>query len=126
MPVQELIRKILTKGINTTCNEYKGYSSLHLAAMGGMDKIVRELIYSGAELANDYYAGNALHLAVESASIEMVDVLIKAGANVNGLSHYGYTALEIALESGFEDIAKLLIELGAYRKEEFVLTSKYF
>ncbi|KAL2816444.1 ankyrin repeat-containing domain protein [Aspergillus cavernicola] len=57
----------------------------------------------------------ALQKVVESGNLELVDLLLEAGANVNAnpASDGGATALQLAAIQGYLVIARRLIELGA-------------
>lgn len=46
----------------------------------------------------------ALHVAVESANIRAVQMLIQAGAQVNGIDLSGSTPLHIAAYMGYEEV----------------------
>lgn len=44
---------------------------------------------------------------------ELVDFLVKKGANINARNHLSKTPLLLAVENGFDEIAELLIKKGA-------------
>jgi len=61
------------------------------------------------------YYGTALQAAAASIgkSKEVIELLLRAGADVNGTGgHYG-KALQAALHSGHRKIARMLIDAGA-------------
>lgn len=59
------------------------------------------------------YGQTALHRAAWGGSTVVVDLLLKAGSNVNTEDNDGNTALHIAVEKGFQPVVELLIENGA-------------
>lgn len=60
-------------------------------------------------------------MAVKRHMPVIVDALCKAGADVNACDENGNTALWLALESGQEDIASILV---SYFGDNFFLVSK--
>jgi ankyrin repeat protein len=57
-----------------------------------------------------------MFIAVERSDIERVNLLIKAGADVNASTIYGDTILHQAAGSGFYEAVKILLENGADSK----------
>jgi ankyrin len=58
-------------------------------------------------------AQTCLHLATRLGNIEIVNLLLKANANVDSTTKDGYSSLHIAAKEGQEEIASLLIDHGA-------------
>lgn len=54
-----------------------------------------------------------LHIAVYDGSINVVELLLDEGADVNLLNHRNESALHLAAERDFQDIAKILLQHGA-------------
>lgn len=50
----------------------------------------------------------ALHWATEHSHQEVVELLIKYGADVHTQSKFCKTALDIAIDNGYEDMAEIL------------------
>lgn len=59
------------------------------------------------------YFGTALHIACDDNNIEIVKLLLTAGADLEIKDVAGNTALAITIERGYEDLAHLLIDAGA-------------
>lgn len=64
-------------------------------------------------VVNNYDGSTALHYAINNKNIEMVEKLIKAGANVNIKNKKGLSPLHMAVNAGSKEIVKLLINHGA-------------
>ena len=55
----------------------------------------------------------AIHLAAMEDQLDIVKVLLEAGANINVKNKKGQTALHVAIVGGFKRIIKILLEKGA-------------
>lgn len=88
-----------------------------LAAAWGDIQAVKILIEAGADpnYGTDKDGHSALMWAAKNfdEQLEMAEVLLEAGAQVNIVSNYGETPLSIAEEYGNPNIAELLREYGA-------------
>jgi ankyrin repeat protein len=122
-----------SSGDNLSGNGSRGYDEgcllypLQLAAWTSSTKIATLLLHAGADAKIDspflywwweleyYISGTLLAVAVRRSTVEMVHLLINAGANVNvpAVGHFGRTALQAAVEKGNIDLVELLIKLGA-------------
>ena len=63
--------------------------------------------------ARTYYNDTALIYASENGHIEIVEVLLDNGADVNAYNNYGNTALMMASENGHIEIVEMLLKKGA-------------
>jgi ankyrin repeat protein len=85
------------------------------AARAGDANRVKLLLAEGKDPNQSDAAGGrtALHWAVRNGNVEIVDILIKGGADLNKGDQAGKTALSHAAESGKVDLTRKLIESGA-------------
>ena len=85
------------------------------AAMRGEVEAVRALLKQGADVNAAQGDGmTALHWAAESGNVEIVAMLIFAGANLEGVTRLGdYTPLHLASKAGQGPAAETLLEAGA-------------
>ena len=119
-----LVLKYLREGgdINQKCNNPPKATPLHYSLMHGRHKISKLLIDKGADIhAVDIFFLTPLHTAVaplDSAddpnpNIELIELIIKGGANINSRARGGRTALSKACASGHLDAVNTLIKNGA-------------
>lgn len=95
-------------------NQTKG---LHIACMYGLHAIVSAMIPNVQQHHNLLNAKNIfhytpLHYAVRGGHAEVVRVLLKAGAEINGQDLSKATPLILAAATSNEAMAKLLLKLG--------------
>lgn len=106
------IMKLIKAGadIDTKCVRY-GCTALRVAAVYGRNDIVRELITLGADINTRNKDGlTPLHID----RITTVDILIKAGANVNIADYLGNTPIFYCSDRDYWIvIATMLIKAGA-------------
>jgi ankyrin repeat protein len=128
----ELVHKLLKAGADV--NQMGGtYRNALTAAIHFQDKwgnsyifwdrstrnqvlaIVQTLLDAGAEvnqnLSGEY--GNALHAAAERGNIEVVQILVDVGADVNAYGGKWGSALQAASGMGHKEIVLLLLQAGA-------------
>ncbi|XP_031662359.1 ankyrin repeat domain-containing protein 12-like isoform X5 [Oncorhynchus kisutch] len=91
----------------------RGETPLHMAAIRGDAKQVKELISLGADVNIKDFAGwTPLHEACNLGFFDVAKVLIAAGAEVNTQGLDDDTPLHDASSSGHTDIVKLLLTHG--------------
>ncbi|KAJ5368329.1 ankyrin repeat protein [Penicillium cataractarum] len=88
----------LTKFIPQSCTLYnEGWTPLHQAIGNANQRMVKALIYAGADLsAQDEGGKTALHLACKENAIEIVQCLLDHGANPSAVDHSQRTPLHEA------------------------------
>ncbi|XP_056276686.1 ankyrin repeat domain-containing protein 12 isoform X2 [Pseudoliparis swirei] len=91
----------------------RGETPLHMAAIRGDAKQVKDLISLGADVNMKDFAGwTPLHEACNLGYYDVAKVLIAAGAEVNTQGLDDDTPLHDASSSGHKDIVKLLLRHG--------------
>ena len=104
-----------TPNINPSPNPEADQSLIDAVMEGNINK-VREALENGAYVDYIYDKGRTiLMLASENNYIDIVRLLLEAGANVNHQGRYGWTALIFAVSPGNFNtgIVKLLLAAGA-------------
>ncbi|XP_029414483.1 ankyrin repeat and SOCS box protein 3 isoform X1 [Nannospalax galili] len=105
---------------------FEGFSALHLAASQGHWKIAQILLEAGADPnATTLEENTPLFVAVENGQIDVLRLLLRHGANVNGShSMCGWNSLHQASFQGNVEIIKLLLRKGANKEcqDDFGIT----
>ncbi|KAK5664122.1 hypothetical protein OQA88_337 [Cercophora sp. LCS_1] len=92
-----------------------GYCPLSAAVSHGDVEFLRLLMTVGLKIDDNASRRTAFQNAVECAKLDMMQILLEAGANINAPAYrsLGATALQIAATKGHLGIAKQLLDLGA-------------
>jgi uncharacterized protein len=96
-----------------------GFTPLHYAAFFGRRDAAQLLVDHRADLEaparNEQFALHArpLHSAAAAQRVEVVALLLEAGADPNARQHGGYTSLLEAAQQGSAELAELLLRSGA-------------
>lgn len=88
-----------------------GESVLMLASYRHSAKMVNSLLSNGAKVNTSGWT--ALHYAASSGDLEVVNALIKAGADINAVAPDGSSPMIMAAREGHIEIIKLLLSLHA-------------
>lgn len=83
------------------------------ASLNGKIETVRTLVESEDVNEQNQAGETPLFAASSNGHVDVVNLLIEAGASVNRAKHKGTTPLWIASQEGYDSIVKLLIEKGA-------------
>lgn len=92
--------------------------------LGDVD-IVKALLAAGALVNTPCGSTNALNTSIEEERLDLVMLLLEAGANLNSPPHpkYGRTALQLAVEQGNPQLIELLLQAGADVNQEPAIRS---
>ncbi|MDP9242584.1 MAG: ankyrin repeat domain-containing protein [Actinomycetota bacterium] len=93
-----------------------GFSALHLAAFFAQPSVAQLLVDRDADVnveADNSSHVQPLHSAVAGRDVRCVQILLDAGANVDGRQHGGWTALMAASEHGDLEVVRSLLAVGA-------------
>jgi uncharacterized protein len=111
----DAVRSLLKQAADVNASQADGMTALHWAAMRNDGALAEMLLYAGANVKastriNSY---TPLLLAAKNGNVEVMDPLIKAGADINGKTSNGTTALMFAAAAGNADAVNVLIDRGA-------------
>jgi ankyrin repeat protein len=113
------VQLLLRLGASSSIASDRSGTPLHLAVALGEHFIVQQLAAAGANLAATRSSmGFAtpctpLYMAIQRDDVEMVEVLLAAGADASQGTSKGYTPLHAALQAGQWQLAERLIAAGA-------------
>ncbi|MBE0655501.1 MAG: ankyrin repeat domain-containing protein [Bacteroidales bacterium] len=92
----------------------KGSTLLHVAAKGGSDLIVNDLIDRDLQVnVKDMFSMTPLHYAAKYGRLSVVKVLVENGAEINNRTRLEETPLNLAQKGGFKEVSDYLISKGA-------------
>ena len=92
-----------------------GMSPIADASMKGEADTVRSLLKQGIDVNASHGDGmSALHWAAKHENVEIAEMLLYAGANVNALTRLGkFTALHLAGKTGNRNLIEILLDANA-------------
>lgn len=132
------MQALITAGANANAQDVDDMTPLHLATERGYREIVQALIRAGADVNAQstmhgvvrqirFRAGHffnepenilnvrSLHYAAREGHLEIVQMLLAAGADVNVQDGQGWTPLHVAARNGHREMVQALIAVGADR-----------
>ncbi len=109
----DAVRALVRLGAEIDAVCFAGESPLSLAAWIGQPDMVQALLDAGARIATDRQYQPTLHRAVQGGNLEVVRLLIAAGAGINEQAGFAEAPIHIAAEEGHSEILGLLLSKGA-------------
>ena len=111
----EMIPALLQAGVDIEVTDAKGYTPLVIASYNGQPGATAALLAAGAQVdgAADARGNTALMGVCFKGYVEIAQILIDAGADVNRRNGVGQTALMMAALVNKTAIIDLLLEHGA-------------
>lgn len=105
-----------------TPSEVAGYDGILRAAHEGDLETLQEAISNGELERVDGYGRSAIHIAAHASHEEVVELLAKAGADMNKLENDAYDAVTIAAVANDTDMLKAALAAG---NKPTNITSRY-
>lgn len=115
----DLVTRALNLGLSPSSRDTAGLSALEYAVNAAQGRteptaVVQTLVDHGADLNGVTMAyGGPLFNAASYGEVEVVKILVTAGANADQQDHRGYTALFHAALAGKAETVAALLSLGA-------------
>lgn len=113
----DIVQLLVDAGVDINYQDEQGETALHIAARFGHDKCAKILLdgsndqKADTELAENTYSWTPLFIACVDGALNVVELLIEAGANLERFDSSGWTAKEHAALRGHLDIALRLAEI---------------
>src|SRR5262245_32200633 len=109
------VQALLARKVDANEAQGDGSTALHWAAYRNDVEMTRLLIQAGANIKATTRLGDytPLFLAAKNGGAAVVELLLKAGSDVNSTNKTGTTPLMLAAASGRPDAVKVLLEHGA-------------
>ncbi|MBN3896996.1 MAG: ankyrin repeat domain-containing protein [Nostoc sp.] len=115
----ELVKHYLDSGLDVNSFLVKGLNKeeswLIAAIMGRNKNLIELLLNCGANVNEKMKSKNVspLHRASATGCLDICELLIDHGADVNALGEHGKTPLHLATQLGHQNITELLLDCGA-------------
>jgi ankyrin repeat protein len=113
----QLVRFLIQHGADVNAKADENVTPLYLSLdmAFGQPEISLELIKSGADVsvADNKVGDTPLLIAATESSYEVMQALLRKGANPNTKNHYGETPLHYAALNALVDRVQLLLQYGA-------------
>jgi uncharacterized protein len=97
----------------TTATERSGYAAVENAGYGGTERRAIQRNRADVNAREQRYGDTALMWAAVAGHIDVVRLLIEAGADVRAVDDEGVTALHLARANGHTEVAAALLAAGA-------------
>lgn len=120
----DVVDLLLEYGADPNIVNYLSRSSIMYASKYGSYNIAKALIDNGAIIntSDEFCNHPSLAVASQNGHLNIVQLLVENGADIMYKNKNGVTAIEIAMESGYGEVAKYL--RNCMRKEEQDLSKK--
>lgn len=111
------LRNLIKKGCSVDVPDNRGWMPIHEAAFSSSAQCLQLLISSAPSKSyvksKTFEGETALHLAAKRGSVQCAKLLLRAGADPSDLTNDETTPLFLAVESGCEDLVRLLLKFKA-------------
>jgi len=105
----EIIKLLLARGARVNDVDHDGHSALYFAIYAENEAVIRYLIDNNAN-ANEL---EILDAAAKKGSVQLLELLLSNGADINKTNRFGQFALQVAFEENNYEACTFLRENGA-------------
>nr|XP_027220828.1 serine/threonine-protein phosphatase 6 regulatory ankyrin repeat subunit B-like [Penaeus vannamei] len=106
----EAVTRLMQKKVDLEVTDEEGRRPLHLAALGGHDRVVRELLRGGADVGAKTPEGlSCVHYAAQGGHISTVMALLESRCDIEAVTKDGSTALHLAAAQGHATAVEWLV-----------------
>ena len=127
----DVLKLLIARGadVNLACDY--GFTLLHAAAENGHAGVVSALLETAgvelnAAISDGEFAGDTpLFIAAQKNRLDMLKLLIAAGANVNKARVNGYTPLHVAAQHGHAGVVSVLLETADMKINAALTDDRY-
>lgn len=110
---KKVIKLLLDNGADLYVRSKQGKDPIDIAIKRGNTEFIKSLIEYKQSFAKNKKAETYLHRAVEKGNVDIVELLIQNGTNINARNDKGLTTLDLALQKKDENITQFLKKNGA-------------
>ena len=114
----EFAKKLIQAGASKTIKDYEGYLPLHYAVQSQKKELIRLLVDENTVKVKDNEGETALDKAVKEGHLEIVEILIYAGADPSDQNKKGQTSLHHAVLLEHEYLIEYLMTQDAINKPD--------
>ena len=109
------VQEFIEQGTAIDANDGANWTALVWAVNAGQIEVAEFLINNNSDVNIAYGRQNQslLHQAAQTDSVELIELLIDKGIDVNVKNRTGQTPLHLACRSGNKEVVELLIDKGA-------------
>lgn len=104
---------LVSSGVSATEADNFGYTALHLSIRTKNKPLIRFLLMHSTNIINNPTPELPLHMAVVQADIEIINLFLHCGADIDVKDHCGKTALHVACYYHRDEIIKYLLQKGS-------------
>lgn len=109
----DVMKLLLSRSADVNCQRSNGLTALHMAARSGNLEMVEYLINRGAWIQTNVWHATPLHDAAIVGHGQVIETLLRHGAQKEATTAYGTTPFILAVGQGKADAARTLLRNSA-------------